>query len=157
MAAGLVDQLSALGWNVEFNPKAVQEVRDIAMCDEEADADIGKIHKPRAVSSVNERVAEDVGRIIQRGALPLTLGGDHSLVSKIAGSTAITAICRGSVANDLSLNAATDLRPWERSPEPSRNTPTQLSFGYVCNATIITPNKDAADDRSTPTLISTRL
>lgn len=45
------------------------------------DADIGKIKNPRAVSAVNDRIADDVAAIAGRGALPLTLGGDHSLVS----------------------------------------------------------------------------
>ena len=37
--------------------------------------------KPRLVSAVCEKVSTEVGRISQKGWLPLTLGGDHSLVS----------------------------------------------------------------------------
>jgi arginase len=37
--------------------------------------------KPRLVSAVCERVGEKVGEIAKKGWLPLTLGGDHSLVS----------------------------------------------------------------------------
>lgn len=45
------------------------------------DPDIGKMKKPRLVSAVCERVAKEVGEAAAQGALPLTLGGDHSLVS----------------------------------------------------------------------------
>lgn len=45
------------------------------------DPDIGKMKKPRLVSGVCERVAGKVGEIAGKGWLPLTLGGDHSLVS----------------------------------------------------------------------------
>lgn len=83
--AGLVDQLTALGWNVVFDAAGAAEVRAIASDSADTDADIGKMHRPRAVSAVNERVSEDVSRIIERGNLPLTLGGDHSLVSREQG------------------------------------------------------------------------
>lgn len=82
MKAGLLDQLAALGWDVVFNEASINEVREMACSDAETDADIGKMHCPRAVSAVNERVSEDVASIIERGHLPLTLGGDHSLVSQ---------------------------------------------------------------------------
>lgn len=75
-----MDQLSALGWNVSFNQQSLNDVRELA--NQTDDSDIGKIHKPRTVSAVNERVADDVAAIQERGALPLTLGGDHSLVSQ---------------------------------------------------------------------------
>lgn len=75
----MLDQLRALGWDVSFNQEALDEVR--ALANQDNDGDIGKIHKPRAVSAINERVADDVAAIQERGALPLTLGGDHSLVS----------------------------------------------------------------------------
>lgn len=45
------------------------------------DPDIGRMKKPRLVSAVCERVGEKVGDIARKGWLPLTLGGDHSLVS----------------------------------------------------------------------------
>lgn len=47
----------------------------------EADPDIGRMKKPRLVSAVCERVGKEVGDIAKKGWLPLTLGGDHSLVS----------------------------------------------------------------------------
>jgi arginase len=44
------------------------------------DPDIGRMKKPRLVSAVCERVGKQVGDIAEKGWLPLTLGGDHSLV-----------------------------------------------------------------------------
>ena len=51
----------------------------------EADPDIGRMKKPRLVSAVCERVGKEVGDIAKKGWLPLTLGGDHSLVSSTDG------------------------------------------------------------------------
>ncbi|BEI84820.1 hypothetical protein CcaverHIS002_0502210 [Cutaneotrichosporon cavernicola] len=83
--AGLLDQLSALGWEVKFNSQAMNDVRELAV--QEHDSGIGKMHKPLAVSAVNERVAADVAAIQERGALSLTLGGDHSLgMGTVAGT-----------------------------------------------------------------------
>lgn len=48
----------------------------------EADPDIGRMKKPTLVSAVCERVGKEVGDIAKKGWLPLTLGGDHSLVSR---------------------------------------------------------------------------
>lgn len=90
ISAGLVNQISELGWNVNFSaqhqfldtpynpvfansPEGKGELR--------ADPDIGKMKKPRLVSAVCERVAGKVEEIAGKGWLPLTLGGDHSLVS----------------------------------------------------------------------------
>lgn len=50
------------------------------------DPDIGNMKKPRLVSAVNEMVAKEVGDIAEKGWLPVTLGGDHSLaMGTIAG------------------------------------------------------------------------
>lgn len=38
--------------------------------------------KPRLVSEVNRRLASRIGEVAKKGWLPVTLGGDHSLVSK---------------------------------------------------------------------------
>lgn len=46
------------------------------------DKPIGKLHRPVSVSAVNERLADDVARVAGDGKLPLTLGGDHSLVGR---------------------------------------------------------------------------
>jgi arginase len=45
------------------------------------DPPIGNMKKPRLVSSVCEKLAEVVKGYAERGVMPVTLGGDHSLVS----------------------------------------------------------------------------
>jgi arginase len=40
--------------------------------------------QPRAVSTVTKQLASDVADVAEGGKLPLTLGGDHSLVSLTA-------------------------------------------------------------------------
>jgi len=77
------------------------------------DPDIGRMKKPRLVSAVCERVGEKVGDIAKKGWLPLTLGGDHSLVS--------------STADRLGL--WTDDRQWVLLLVPSPSTPTLVSSG----------------------------
>ncbi|WWC63570.1 arginase [Kwoniella dejecticola CBS 10117] len=109
ISAGLVDQLSALGWEVHYNsqqkyidipynpipassPAAPSEGTETfnggstsgsGSADKKIqrlpDEDIGKMKKPRLVSAVNQKVAQEVEEIAQKGWLPLTLGGDHSL------------------------------------------------------------------------------
>jgi arginase len=44
------------------------------------DEPIGIMKKPRLVSEVCRRVADKVADVAGMGQLPLTLGGDHSLV-----------------------------------------------------------------------------
>jgi len=52
-----------------------------------SDPDIGRMKKPRLVSAVCERVAGKVQEIADKGWLPLTLGGDHSLgLATVAGT-----------------------------------------------------------------------
>ncbi|WWC71319.1 arginase [Kwoniella pini CBS 10737] len=100
ISAGLVDQLTSLGWEVHYNSQeqkyidipfnpistsssssssssssASSEVKIQKLPDE----DIGKMKKPRLVSAVNEKVSKEVEEIAKKGWLPLTLGGDHSL------------------------------------------------------------------------------
>lgn len=77
MQAGLPEQLEALGWNVEFTGHHQFEEINSQFAD---DAPIGKLKNPRRVSKVCEAVAKVVGDHAKRGQLPLTLGGDHSLV-----------------------------------------------------------------------------
>ena len=66
--------------NVESDPTLAEGVI-LKMVQRLPDPDVGRMKKPRLVSAVCERVAQEVGRIAGRGWLPLTLGGDHSLVS----------------------------------------------------------------------------
>ncbi|KAH9950207.1 Ureohydrolase [Amylocystis lapponica] len=72
--AGLVGQLTELGWNVQFDGH--HQFEEIGALD---DPPIGKLKNPRFVSRVCKAVAEVVGGHAQKGQLPLTLGGDHSL------------------------------------------------------------------------------
>ena len=75
--AGLVHQLSALGWNVKFDGH--HQFERISTAD---DPPIGILKNPRLVSRVTESVAKVVGDHAMRGELPITLGGDHSLVRR---------------------------------------------------------------------------
>ncbi|KAF8527043.1 arginase [Gautieria morchelliformis] len=72
--AGLVDQLSDLGWQVDFGGH--HQFEDISA---DTDPQIGKLKNPRMVSRVTKAVADVVGSHAGRGSLALTLGGDHSL------------------------------------------------------------------------------
>jgi arginase family enzyme len=74
--AGLQQQLTDLGWNVNFDGH--HQFEDI---DAQDDTQLGILKRPRLVSRVTEAVAEVVGGHARKGELPLTLGGDHSLVS----------------------------------------------------------------------------
>ena len=84
-----MDQLANLGWEVyyesslkfaeiPYNP--VRPGSRTAVGQRLPDPDIGNMKKPRLVSAVCEMVGKEVGGIAQKGWLPLTLGGDHSLV-----------------------------------------------------------------------------
>lgn len=73
--AGLIDQVAALGWQVDFGGH--HQFEDITV---ENDPPRGIVKRPRLVSKVCENLARAVGEHAQRGHLPLTLGGDHSLV-----------------------------------------------------------------------------
>jgi arginase len=74
--AGLIDQLRELGWTVKFDGH--HQFEEILAPD---DPPIGKVKNPRLVSKVTEAVAQTVGGHVKGGELPVTLGGDHSLVS----------------------------------------------------------------------------
>ncbi|WRT68655.1 arginase [Kwoniella shivajii] len=113
ISAGLVDQLSSLGWEVHYNSQqkfldipynpiptssptapskgteTVNETDGQKEIQRLPDDDIGKMKKPRLVSAVNQKVAEEVSEIAGKGWLPLTLGGDHSLaMGTVAGTKA---------------------------------------------------------------------
>lgn len=75
--AGLVDQLKELNWNVQFDGH--HQFEDINSID---DPPIGIMKNPRLVSRVTESVAKVVGGHAKKGQLPVTLGGDHSLVGQ---------------------------------------------------------------------------
>lgn len=73
--AGLPQQLAELGWKVQFDGHHQFEELHV-----EDDTPIGKLKNPRTVSRVCQAVANAVGTHAKNGQLPLTLGGDHSLV-----------------------------------------------------------------------------
>ena len=74
--AGLVNQLEELGWIVQFDGHhQFEEVNALV------DPPIGILKNPRLVSKVTKAVAEVVGGHAKQGQLPVTIGGDHSLVS----------------------------------------------------------------------------
>ena len=75
--AGLPKQLEELGWNVHFDGHHQFEDISASVAN---DPPIGKLKNPRRVSKVCEAVAKVVGDHAKRGVLPVTLGGDHSLV-----------------------------------------------------------------------------
>ena len=77
--AGLPEQLEGLGWKVQFDGH--HQFEEIAP---EDDPPIGILKNPRTVSRVCEAVAKAVGGHAKQGQLPLTLGGDHSLVCNLA-------------------------------------------------------------------------
>ena len=76
MNAGLVDQLKELGWQVKFDGHhQFEEINALQ------DPPIGILKNPRLVSKVSQAVADVVGAHVGKGELPVTIGGDHSLVS----------------------------------------------------------------------------
>lgn len=77
--AGLINQLSGLGWKVDFGGH--HQFEDISA---DNDPPIGKLKNPRMVSQVAKAVSHAVGEHVKNGNLALTLGGDHSLVSMSA-------------------------------------------------------------------------
>lgn len=128
---GLLSQLSELGWNVHYEGPA--EFDDIPYINPNQpgasngrevlpDPDIGKMKKPRLVSAVNQRAMEIIRDHAMEGRLPLTLGGDHSLVS-------VEWVSAGNVKG--AYEQARFDRPWRPSRESRPNTPTHVSFGYV--------------------------
>ena len=76
--AGLPEQLRELGWEVTFDGH--HQFEEISTQD---DPPIGILKNPRQVSQVCEAVAKTVGEHAKKGQLPLTLGGDHSLVRSL--------------------------------------------------------------------------
>jgi arginase len=74
--AGILTELEELGWKVKFDGH--HQFEEI---NADIDPPIGILKNPRLVSRVNESVAKVVGEHGSKGELPVTLGGDHSLVS----------------------------------------------------------------------------
>lgn len=73
--AGLIKQIENLGWKVKFDGH--HQFEGINAAD---DPPIGILKNPRLVSCVTQSVAQVVAGHVAKGELPVTLGGDHSLV-----------------------------------------------------------------------------
>jgi arginase len=82
--SGLVDQLTELGWKVQFDGHHQFEEIQAAVAD---DPPIGKMQNPRFVSRVCEAVSQVVAKHAKNGQLPVTLGGDHSLAMGTIGGS----------------------------------------------------------------------
>lgn len=74
--AGIIEQLEGLGWAVKFDGHHEFEGISASIT---SDPPIGILKNPRLVSRVTEAVANVVGGHAQKGELPVTIGGDHSL------------------------------------------------------------------------------
>ena len=73
--AGLPQQLAELGWQVQFDGH--HQFEEVSAS---SDPPIGILKNPRLVSRVSQAVANSVGAHARQGQLPVTIGGDHSLV-----------------------------------------------------------------------------
>lgn len=76
--AGLTTQLRELGWSVLFDGHHQFDAINTL-----TDPPIGVLKNPRLVSKVSQAVAEAVGSHAKKGHLPVTIGGDHSLVRSL--------------------------------------------------------------------------
>jgi arginase len=82
---GLLEQLTELGWDCEFDGH-----RDLSSFRPAHDPEIRKLKQPRYVAGVTEAVSKAVKSHIEKGQLALTLGGDHSLaMGTVAGTFAV--------------------------------------------------------------------
>lgn len=108
--AGLIDQISTLGWKVKFDGH--HQFEDITVANDPPE---GIVKRPRLVSSICKSVSDVVGAHVHNGVLPVTLGGDHSLVSTLT-------IRRFDCLILLS-------RLWEQYLAPSADTLMRLWYG----------------------------
>ncbi|CED82999.1 arginase [Phaffia rhodozyma] len=84
LSAGLIPQLEALHWKVNFQKPLPESFLALNPKD---DPPIGRMQNPRSVSKVCKEVSKQVSEACKAGELPLTLGGDHSLaMGTIAGT-----------------------------------------------------------------------
>ncbi|KAG2174550.1 hypothetical protein INT44_006813 [Umbelopsis vinacea] len=71
---GILEQLKEMEWETSFEPN-----ENIDTLRPNSDPDIEGLKKPRFVSSVTKKVAEQVSTAAKAGDFVVTLGGDHSL------------------------------------------------------------------------------
>jgi arginase len=72
----LLERIADMGWNISFDGH--QTFQSLKLAPED-DPDIGKLKKPRFVSSVTRSVSEKISSSLNSGKFALTIGGDHSL------------------------------------------------------------------------------
>ncbi|KAG2172308.1 hypothetical protein INT43_004850 [Umbelopsis isabellina] len=71
---GILEQLKEMNWETKFSAN-----EDLQTLQPASDEDIVGLKKPRYVSAVTKRVAQQVSDAAKAGDFVLTLGGDHSL------------------------------------------------------------------------------
>ncbi|CAO3674436.1 unnamed protein product [Umbelopsis vinacea] len=71
---GILEQLKEMGWQTTFEPNHI-----IDSLRPTSDEDIQGLKKPRFVSAVTKKVADQVSTAAKAGDFVVTLGGDHSL------------------------------------------------------------------------------
>ncbi|WFC98793.1 arginase [Malassezia yamatoensis] len=76
LRADLPKQLKELGWGVELDRSIDWDSINNLL---NSDADIDSLKNPRSVSKASEELANAIEKHARAGALPITLGGDHSL------------------------------------------------------------------------------
>lgn len=119
--AGLIDQISALGWQVNFGGH--RQFENITV---DHDPPRGIVKRPRLVSKVCESLAQTVGEHVQRGHLPLTLGGDHSLVGSLIPNGIMVLTHRNRLWEQFrGPSASTQMRPWSGSMHTPISTPSR--------------------------------
>ncbi|EIM89805.1 arginase [Stereum hirsutum FP-91666 SS1] len=136
--AGLVEQLTELGWQVKFDGH--HQFEDISA---ESDPPIGKLKNPRLVSKVTEAVAKAVGGHAQQGQLPLTLGGDHSLaMGTIAGT-----LSKYPDACVIWIDAHTDINTPETTDSGNIHG---MPLAFLCSLADSSSTKIASSTEQTP-------
>lgn len=90
---GLIDQLTELGWEVDFDEKFpdYEHLNPERVIDPSAPKfNVGKLKNAEYVSKVCESIHHTVRGHCEKGSLALTLGGDHSVaMGTVSGSAAV--------------------------------------------------------------------
>lgn len=75
---GLRQDLEGLGWKMSVEHPLANEDYEARKLADKSDV-YGIIKKPKLVGEATERIYESVKKVVQRGEMPVTLGGDHSV------------------------------------------------------------------------------
>lgn len=123
--AGLLDRLRQLGLTARDRGNVVAPGREQLRPDE------GKLRFAEPIAACCAEIARRVGESFTRGALPLLLGGDHSLA---IGALAAARDARPGL-RVLWLDAHADMNTAESSPSGNvHGTPLAVALGYVAGA-----------------------